>query len=408
MSGHLVLVPGFGGFDALGSLRYYHGVTDVLRDTPYAQPVHYFRNLPTASVQIRAQALQVLLSELRARRVIGPDDDIHLVGHSTGGLDLRQLLINLLKRADMDAGAQSLLEQVRTVQFLSTPHRGTALAHHLSSIRIKVLASQLLLRVAYESARVLRGAGLAAVGAATHRLGGVFRHQKTDDVIDAVIDTLRGCHFGREDGLREANARGNYFDLLRWLLHMTSDFAAITDLDPSPSREAPWSPAHATDEELESERHFLDTRRIRVRSIVTIVSPGPSRRPDLFHALHALTAFRPPQALQRTCKVQRLWSGGEEQVLEARDNDGIVNSVSQVWPDRARSHLLEGDHADVIGHFQSQPATPESSDETEVFRQYDLLKSPSGFTLGRFTQLWEDIAAFTVGLRMEDSLSTPP
>ncbi len=61
MNRHLLLVPGFGGFDALGTMRYYEGVTRVLERTPLV--LHYFPNLPTASVRTRAEQLLSFLAE---------------------------------------------------------------------------------------------------------------------------------------------------------------------------------------------------------------------------------------------------------------------------------------------------------------------------------------------------------
>ncbi|MFP2924435.1 esterase/lipase family protein [Pyxidicoccus sp. 3LG] len=386
MQSHIMLVPGFGGFDALGSLRYYHGVTEVLESKARAVTVHYFSNMPTASVLTRARALRKWLSELQERRALGPDDPIHLVGHSTGGLDLRQLLIDLREqeRASGADGTPPIIQQIKTVQFLSTPHWGTALAHHLGGSSLQVFASRLFLRVLYEGAHGLRGMGLGGLG---RGLKCLFHPRKTSDWLDAFIDTLVGC-YSRTGVLEPAEARGTYSELLRWLLHMTSDFSAVTDLDPAPSSGARRSPAHASDRKVAEELAFIRKHDIRVRSIVTCASPDC--RWTLFHLLHWLTAHALPGSLKRTRSIRKLWGDGEAHELRPGDNDGLVNSGSQVWPDEAHSCLLTGDHADVIGHFRSPPPG-----EPDRFRQYDLLNAPSGFDEQRFARLWEDIAAFT-------------
>ena len=92
--------PEFAGFDALGQLEYYAGVTALLHDWSADRggpPVvlHYFDNLPTASVATRAGRLHHYLAKRCARGEIRPGDAIALVGHSTGGLDIRRLLIDL-------------------------------------------------------------------------------------------------------------------------------------------------------------------------------------------------------------------------------------------------------------------------------------------------------------------------
>lgn len=54
MRTHVVLVPGFGGFDALGRLNYYYGTTPLFaRAKKRGAALHYFENLPTASVCTR-------------------------------------------------------------------------------------------------------------------------------------------------------------------------------------------------------------------------------------------------------------------------------------------------------------------------------------------------------------------
>src|SRR5678815_4187386 len=93
MRTHLVLVPGFGGFDGLGQLHYYNGVHDLRGNRPLA--VHYFDNLPTAAVNTRAKRLRRYLAKLVDRNIIETGDRVVLGGHSTGGLDIRQMVRDL-------------------------------------------------------------------------------------------------------------------------------------------------------------------------------------------------------------------------------------------------------------------------------------------------------------------------
>lgn len=58
---HVVLIPGFAGFEALGQVEYYAGVTPQFRDWQKANQtvdvaVHYFDNFPTAAVATRGSA----------------------------------------------------------------------------------------------------------------------------------------------------------------------------------------------------------------------------------------------------------------------------------------------------------------------------------------------------------------
>src|SRR5271157_939976 len=133
---HIVLIPGFAGFDALGQLEYYGGVTPLFRRWRAGNEVlHYFDNLPTAAVVTRAARLRVYLAKRIARGEMLAGDDIVLLGHSTGGLDIRGLLWDLHHRKEpivVDGGAnvkpQEILKAVRRVVFLPVPHWGCNIA----------------------------------------------------------------------------------------------------------------------------------------------------------------------------------------------------------------------------------------------------------------------------------------
>jgi hypothetical protein len=387
---HLVLVPGFGGFDVLGSLQYYHGVTEVLASSSLA--LHYFPNLPTASVRTRAVELRHWLEERWRRKLMGPEDTLHLVGHSTGGLDVRQLLNDFrqrqLERSATDA-EDEVLARLQSVQFLSTPQRGTGLAYRLNRPAPRFLLTRPALRLAYESARGLRERGLSLSSSLLRLLLRRPAAQQEHNWIDALLDTLERC-YSREGDWEGARARADYFELLRWLLHMASDSSALGDLSPVPILGAPPSPAHLTDPA--EERDFLLSRGIRFSSIVTVARPSSGRTWDLFNRLHALTASAPHERLGGPQEVRLLHAPEQTLPLEPRDNDGLVNSVSMVWPDAESCWAVEADHADVIGHFEY-----ESPDEGRGLRRYDLLTSHSGFDAEQFRSLWRKIGGFAEG-----------
>lgn len=388
MRDHIVLVPGFGGFHALGSLRYYHGVTKTLGFS--SSVVHYFPNIPTASVQTRAHQLRRWLGELQERGVIARKDDVHLVGHSTGGLDIRQLLIDYREAEGTPGSGASMLEQIRTVQFISTPQRGTNLSRRLRGLRIPSRVARLLPRMLYETTRVFREVGASFVGRSLQR---VFPPNKgSPDWIDAVIQTMVGFD-SSEGGLERALARASYFETLRWLLDISTDIAAISDLDPVRTPGAPESPAHRRT--ADEERGFLEKWGIHYGSIVTV-----AKRPKetegargLYKLVYALNARRPSPELGQAQAIPWLLEPQEApRRLMPSDNDGIVNSVSMVWPDAESSFLVEADHADVIGHFDYVPPPPGASQRNY---QYDLLSSGSDFGPDQFEALWRKIASFT-------------
>ena len=143
---HIVLILGFAGFDALGQLEYYAGITPLFRNWQVGHKarayvvLHYFDNFPTAAVVTRAGRLQSYLAKRIARGEFLPGDTLALVGHSTGGLDIRWLLWELSRDPDrtipVDGGqgsaytvqAAEILNLVQRVVFLSVPQWGTNIA----------------------------------------------------------------------------------------------------------------------------------------------------------------------------------------------------------------------------------------------------------------------------------------
>jgi hypothetical protein len=143
---HVVLVPGFAGFDALGQLEYYAGVTPLFQSWKDGHKdrgrvvLHYFDNFPTAAVITRAERLRRYLAKRIARGEIQNRDAVVLVGHSTGGLDIRSLLYSHHPDIQIDGGAaqvkrEEILDFVQGVVFLSVPQWGTNIADWCANIR---------------------------------------------------------------------------------------------------------------------------------------------------------------------------------------------------------------------------------------------------------------------------------
>ena len=126
-----MLVPGFFGFSAFGELAYFNGVREALvegfRRRGAEATVSYVTTLPTASIRVRAAKVLDTLANLAAE-TRGP---IHVIGHSTGGLDAR-LAIAPTASLPTDAGAHFDYERVKTLVSVCAPHFGTPLATFFS------------------------------------------------------------------------------------------------------------------------------------------------------------------------------------------------------------------------------------------------------------------------------------
>ena len=368
MAAHVYLVPGFFGFANLGELTYFGHVRDALLET--AGPgvaVHAVRTPPTASLPRRAAHLARTIAA--TARDGGP---VHLIGHSSGGLDARLLLspgVMLPGRVDVEAIAR----RVRTVITVSTPHHGTPVASFFASVQGQRLLQLLSLSTIY----VLRFGSLPL--AALLRLGAVFaRTDRHLGVNSALLDQLF-------DQLLANFSTGRRRAVRHLLQEVHADPALVQQLT------------------LEGMAVFNALARprpgVRAGSVVTW-GQVPGVRSTLAagldpsaHATHALygvlyglagRATGDPQALDRaqTAALRRAY----DSVPPPGANDGVVPTRSQVWGTIV--HAARADHLDVIGHFP---------DASHVPPHFDWLASGSGFDRDRFDAVWHDVGRFVAG-----------
>jgi triacylglycerol lipase len=488
MAKHIVLVPGFIGFDALGSLRYYAGVTEEFRSAGFMArgSLDYFDNFPTASVGQRAERLRRFLAKKWARGEFQPGDELTLVGHSTGGLDIRRLLRDLrfgpydangappagpidthVDGCSVPVTASALRGLIRRIVFLSVPHFGTNVADYFFKLKAPIRA----------------GAAAAADGVRANQalpafLSGVVPGVTGNsgcDLFTAVADTLRETDDSCPP-LKKADEREARYQLLLWLDHMHHDVSALADLRSydavAPSLESPafYGQQERSDElaELASPPDLpagTPMPAIDVLSFATRVRhpsgrgplsgiehwgamtaasvakfagppvraasylmPGSALLRDLFASglsISALARFGwDPAALfwsfQAICADASLpfhappgiapsgthWLGNNLAFstatdLVTADNDGIVNTLSMLWPyDPQRRtpythYLVNADHADIIGHYVKVPER-EPSPTGRQWSSYDIFQSGSGFTDAQFQSIWRNIFQFAL------------
>jgi pimeloyl-ACP methyl ester carboxylesterase len=383
----MILVPGFGAFDALGSVLYYSKVLEVLREDKRLC-VHFFPNLPMASVASRAEALEVWIGKRVERGTIQDDDAIHLVGHSTGGLDIRQLLARL-----RDSDSKGILDHVKSIQCISTPHRGTNLARWAGWLGLGARCGVGLLL------RGMQFLGSRGTGCLGHALRCHVQRDRAPDWLDAILDAWRGMSQCQgSSGYEAAKAREAYHTSLQWLENMARDTAAISDLRPVSEcgcvRHSPLTPARWSEDDLAKESALLKDLKIdhRVRSIATMAWPVASSCCggclDLFRKLHWVICQRPQSSLYphaETVDLDRLL-GGKPVTVDREANDGIVNSISMIWPDHQRTWIVEADHGDIIGHYP----------QVQKVGAYDLLVSQPAFTQQQFKDVWRSVRRHAV------------
>ncbi len=436
----VVLVPGFAGFDALGQLHYYADVTPIFRDWARgwaagagngAHPVlHYFDNLPTAGVATRAARLRDWLVKRVARGELQRRDRLALVAHSTGGLDIRQLVWDLVQRPDevipVDGAAgeactvraRDVLGLLKRIVFLSVPQRGTNFA---SWVRAHGAARKALvadLRGAVAARDVPLVAQLQAWGA--RNAASLMRSELFLAIQDALTEMDPRAS---DDPKRVAAALEAWAEVELWLRYIWSDFAAIDDLVVGEDGDGA-TPARFDASTRKRETDGWETHGIETRSYATVGSRAFNLehgvRAPQWRLLNPSTWAEPDgsaTASPKTDVVYRMsyracaggpfeipggaatatatrFDSGEAQELEVWDNDGIVNTASMLWPDGPATRLVAGDHADVIGHFRRVKAVQPAARE---YHTYDLLGSASGFREETFEAVWREVFEFCAG-----------
>jgi hypothetical protein len=367
MSQRLVfLVPGFFGFTSFGAISYFEDVeqalTRALRRRRVEARIVRCETQPTASIPRRTAALckQVIASGgLRA-------GELHFIGHSTGGLDVRMLLTPDVKIARGGA-TERIAELTRTVISVCTPHHGTPLANHFISIQ-----GQTLLLVL--SALATSGQGRRAVLAAAKAIAMVARLDdclgRNDGALDRVSENvLRKIRFNRRD------------PVWKYLGEIEQDQGAVLQLTPEGIELFDAAVADRPGiaygcvvagvprpHERFRIREFMDPEYVALRA--------------LFRLLHALTAQAHPRyPYPKPAKeTQRRLDKALGFKVNTSIGDGIVPTLSQLHG--RLLHAVRADHLDVVGHYTLSGGS-----------SGNWLPSGAGFTREKFDATWESVAA---------------
>jgi triacylglycerol lipase len=366
------LVPGFFGFTELGSFNYFNRVSEVLGKALCERSVDAeiveTETLPTGSVRRRAIRL---LEVVRARGGL-EHEDLHFVGHSMGGLDIRMLLtpgVHLLPAGE----EQEIAARTRTAITVSTPHYGSPLAGFFTNLNGRNLLYVLTLLASSGPGRY----GLYIASRFLYALAGLDRFVgQEENILDSFAENvLRRLRPQRGD------------DLWEFIQEISQDQGAMVQLTP---------------ESMDLFNGTVpDRKNVEYVSFVS-ASPPPSLREFMIrprnlyqpitHAIYAL-CYTLAGRVHRQYPYPTPGDAGVKKMFEhlpfrvdAGTNDGIVPALSQLWG--RLGGVVLGDHLDVVGQFQHVW-------EGEVYTTW--LHSGSRFDDQRFQKLWQDIAAVVAG-----------
>jgi hypothetical protein len=365
---HVYLVPGFFGFANLGQITYFGHVRRVLgaglRARGLDARLHVVRVHPTASLARRTAAV----AEKIAATARGRDAAVHLVGHSSGGLDARLLTAPgcaLPARTDVER----IASRVRTVVTVATPHHGTPLASFFATLR----GQKLLQLVSLGTMHVLRFGHLPlsvvlGLGAFVARLDDLAVNS---DLLDEVFERLLGDF---TPGRRRLV--GSLLD------EVVRDQALLVQLTPEAMEV--FAASVGARPSVRYGCVVTQAARPRLRSrLAAGLDPAAQVSRSFFGALYRLAAATPRRLAPGLEPAQaRALRRGYGSLPGPEANDGIVPTRSQAWG--RVLHTAVADHLDVLGHFRVD------DDSSHV----DWLFSGSRFDRRQFEALWGDVARF--------------
>ncbi len=360
------LVPGFFGFTSIGAVNYFDDVVrslgSGLRRRGVEARIVRCMTQPTASIPRRADVLrrQVIRSGGLAAR------ELHFVGHSTGGLDVRMLLTPDVKIARGDSEAR-IAGLTRTAISVATPHHGTPLANHFVTVQ-----GQTLLLVL--SALATSGQGRGAILAAAKAVALVAR-----------LDDWLGGAEGPLDRIAEACCAGS------------ASTAATRRGIPRRNRARPGRRAATDaggDRSVQCGRWRQPGRRLRLRggrrtqAARGVQAEGTRgsgvRDPACAVQVAACAHGATPSLAIRIRNRRRPRSGLLDQGLGFRTtaeiSDGIVPTLSQVHG--RVLHAVRADHLDLVGHYTLAGGGTAN-----------WLPSGAGFTPEAFDATWDAVGA---------------
>ena len=358
----VALVPGFLGFTRFGGFYYFAdrliGVLRGLLEEPleYPVPVVPVTTLPTDSLGNRQAALLQNLASVCEK--LSGVERLHLIGHSTGGVDAQ--LLACTKCFDghaWDKKANAVRKKIASVVTISAPHHGTGLAEsrlarwgenpllHPSALIAEAQTILNLLSLIPRDLAAVAGVGVAAPNDVLRFMWQVAMNR---DLIEDLKPERMGAVRARLSQDPE--------------IELTCFVTGTVPRD---------------DESRPSDPFFLDMCRMTEGT-----EPPSPAVVGCERLLRTLVRAQPELVIRSEASAVPL--------VSTALNDGVVNTVRQlVHPDRPEEvgGLVVGDHADVLGHYDRCDALIEGM-------QYNagLFHSGAGFGDDEFFALHRRVA----------------
>ncbi len=366
----IYFIPGLFGFGTLAGYDYFQHLRRGIEERYAAAGVPVsFEDVPTpptSSLRERARVLATTVGHTAPRS--GP---IHLIGHSTGGLDARLVLaptVNLRLPAEL----MSWTQRVSSLITINTPHYGTPVAGYFATVSgARVLYALSLLTVV---SLKLGEPSLAIFSRVLAGLGG----------IDALLGKDMKLFSGVTNALLRFIDRDGRGEITDFLSRVRVDQGAILQISPES-----MDMFNAAVEGAEHVRYgcmvCASPRPATMRAARRIRSPYGALTAALYTTLYQFAGQRHAQyAYARPSReVELTLTRAIGRTVADGDSDGIVPTLSMLWGDLLWAG--EADHLDSIGHFL---------DDERPAVHTDWLTSGAHFTRKDFARLVEAAVAY--------------
>lgn len=383
MPTHVYLSPGMFGFARVASYAYFEHVVHAI-ERRFALRGRACRVVvcdvhPTASVRRRATALAHAIVETCGEG----EEPIHIIGHSTGGLDARLLASPSVRLPGVGAKELAFLPRVRSITTMNTPHYGTPLAAFFATKSgQQVLYAISAMTVAGLKLGAPPLAAASALMAAFGRVSGAVEFSLLERTSESIIKVLD-----------DASSR----ELRAFLRLIREDQGSVLQLSPEAMDLFQASVTDAPDIRYQCVASYAPRENSVRRFLGSLTSPWGAVSHAIFATLYNITAA---EDSRYPCHGRTKALNDAVRVLLAElpnetENDGVVPLYSQLWGDIV--WIGKADHLDIVGHFpgarvgrRKVVAAPVASEEPP---HVDWLRSGAGFDETRFETVFDRIFA---------------
>lgn len=333
----IYLAPGMFGFARLAAYDYFDHVKTALaarfRAAGHETEIRVVEVHPTASIRRRAAKLAQMLAH-----TCGTDDGpLHIIGHSTGGLDARLVVSPSAHLSDHPDQQVGWVERLRSITTMNTPHYGTPLATFFATAK----GQQLLYAVSAITVTALK-LGAPPLAAASALVAALGRTGDYTGVEIALVDNIT-------DSVARALDEAADRDVRDWLRQVRDDQGGVVQLMPEA-----MDLFLAGVEDRPGVRYQCVASYAQPSGVTDWVramrSPWSAVSAALFNLLFRVTAVQderypcgPPDG---AASILRRMLG---EVPDNSVNDGVVPLSSMFWGEPVWVGM--GDHLDVVGHF---------------------------------------------------------